>query len=156
MPAAIPSARHLRFCATRRDLAGMTLIELTITLAILALVAALAYPSYREHVLRARLGDALGALGDGRAVLEQHYFNQRSYAGGPCPSGSVGLFTLGCASTPTASAYTLVATGTGLAAGFTYTLDQSGRQRTTTLPSGWGTVPSGGWPCWITRRGQSC
>lgn len=135
---------------------GLTLIELMVVLAALAIVTALAYPGYREHVLRSQLSDAIGALGDARAQLEQYFLDQRSYSGGPCTSHSVGSFTLSCPTTPDASSYTLVATGSGLTAGFVYTLDQHGSQRTTGLPGAWGSVPTGGWRCWITRRGQTC
>lgn len=137
-------------------LRGLTLIELMVALVVVAIVSALAYPSYREHVLRSQLSDAIGALGDARAQLEQYFLDQRSYSGGPCSRRSVGSFTLNCPTTPDASSYTLVATGSGLAAGFVYTLDQHGSQRTTGLPGAWGSVPAGGWRCWITRRGETC
>jgi type IV pilus assembly protein PilE len=135
---------------------GLTLIELMVVLAVVAIVSALAYPGYREHVLRSQLGDAVGALGESRVQMEQYFLDQRSYSGGSCASHSVGSFTLNCPTTPGASSYTLVATGSGLAAGFVYTLDQHGSQRTTGLPSAWGSVPAGGWRCWITRRGETC
>ena len=41
---------------------GFTLVELLITLAVTSILAAVAYPSYRDHVLRARRGEAFNAL----------------------------------------------------------------------------------------------
>ena len=77
-----------------------------------------------------------------------------SYAGGPCTeSRTVASFTVVCASAPSASSYTLTATGSGPTAGFAYTLDQNGRERSTALPADWGTAPAG---CWILRAGRTC
>lgn len=41
---------------------GFTLIEMLITLAVIGILSALAYPSYRDHVLRARRSEAFNAL----------------------------------------------------------------------------------------------
>lgn len=149
--------RPTRLCCTAASGRGLTLIELMIALAALAIVASLVYPSFRDQALRSRLGDAVTALGDGRAQMEQYFLDHHSYSGGPCnASVSVGSFALVCPSAATASSYTLVATGSGAAAGFVYSIDHHGSQRTTGLPSRWGTLPSGGFPCWITRQGQTC
>ena len=41
---------------------GVTLIELMIAVAVLAILAAIAYPSYQRYVLEARRGDGYAAL----------------------------------------------------------------------------------------------
>lgn len=41
---------------------GFTLIEMLITLAMIGILSALAYPSYRDHVLRTRRSEAFSAL----------------------------------------------------------------------------------------------
>jgi type IV pilus assembly protein PilE len=41
---------------------GFTLIELLITLTVIGILATVAYPAYREHVLRARRSEAFHAL----------------------------------------------------------------------------------------------
>jgi type IV pilus assembly protein PilE len=41
---------------------GFTLLEMLITLAVIGILSALAYPSYRDHVLRARRSEAFGTL----------------------------------------------------------------------------------------------
>lgn len=136
---------------------GLTLVELMIVLAMLAIVSAVALPSFREQILRSQLGDALTGLGDARALMEQHFLDQRTYSGGPCTSArTAGSFSIACMTLPGPSSYTISATGAGVAAGFTYTIDHHGSQRTTALPSRWGSVPSGGYPCWITRQGNIC
>jgi type IV pilus assembly protein PilE len=135
----------------------VTLLELVVVLAALGSLAAAVYPSYRSQMQRARIGEGMNALADSRARMEQYFLNNRSYASGPCgTSETVGAFTLVCSTAPTATAYTITATGSALANGFVFTIDEKGTQRTTGVPSGWGTVPTGGYPCWIRRQGDSC
>jgi type IV pilus assembly protein PilE len=141
----------------RGPLHGFTLLELAIVMAMVSILAALAWPSYQAHGVRARAQEGMRALTDARARMEQHYLNSRTYVGGPCASAvTVDSFAVQCTSSPTAEAYTITATGSGAAAGLVYTLDHHGSQRTTGLPSSWGTVPSGGHPCWIGRQGDTC
>jgi type IV pilus assembly protein PilE len=141
----------------RRLLQGFTLIELMVAVALVAILAAAAVPNYREHVLRSQITDATQALADARAAMEQHYLNQRAYTGGPCATAAtVGTFSIACTTTPTAETYAITATGSQTTAGFTFAVDHHGTQRTLALPSRWGSVPSGGYPCWVGRKGQTC
>lgn len=136
---------------------GFTLLELGIAVVAFAILAAIAFPAYRLHIQRSRLGEGVAALANRRALMEQYFLNNRTYVGGPCTTSiTVGAFTVVCSTTPTASTYTIIATGSGSAAGAVYTVDHHGDARTTGLPSGWGTPPSGGYPCWVTRKGDLC
>lgn len=142
-------------------LRGFTLIELMITVAVIAILAAIAVPSYQDYVLRGRLVDSTNALSALRARMEQYYQDNRTYVSvdakilSPCASSSkAGTFTVTCP-TLTATTYVLTATGSASTDGFVYTLDQNGNQATTGLPSKWGTVPSGN-ACWIMRKGDAC
>lgn len=128
-----------------------------IAVAMVAVLAAVALPNYRDHVVRSQITEATQALADARAAMEQYYLNQRSYTGGPCATAAtVGTFAIACTTAPTAETYEITATGSQNSAGFTFAVDHHGTQRTYALPAGWGSVPSGGYPCWIGRKGQTC
>jgi type IV pilus assembly protein PilE len=125
---------------------GFTLVELMITVAIVGILAAIAIPSYREHVRRGAVEEGLAQLAQGRVAMEQYFLDNRQYTGAPCPAGTP-RFPITCA--VGAATYTLTATGGGNVAGFIYTLDETGLRRTTA--GDWGTGK-----CWIARKGDSC
>ena len=62
---------HLNLCA-RRSASGFTLIELVITIAIIGILAAVAFPSYQEYVTRARRGQAMAALQSAAEAFERY------------------------------------------------------------------------------------
>ncbi|WP_276208816.1 type IV pilin protein [Halomonas faecis] len=70
----IPSAR------VRRS-TGFTLIELLITVAIIGILAAIAYPSYQNYVKNARVSDGQAKLLEIAGQLERCYTNSYSYEG---------------------------------------------------------------------------
>lgn len=130
-----------------RSQRGFTLVELMITIAIVGILAAIAIPSYREHVRRGAVEEGLAQLAQGRVAMEQFFLDNRvTYAGAPCPAGSP-RFPIACSDVD-ADGYTLTATGTGTVAGFVYTINQADA-RTTVSPWGNGA-------CWISRKGDSC
>jgi len=64
----------------RRRQRGFSLIELGITMMIIAIVASLAYPSYLDQVRKAKRTVAKSALLDSAARQEQYFFDHRAYA----------------------------------------------------------------------------
>jgi len=132
---------------------GFTLIEVMIVVAIVAILASVAYPSYVDHLRRGRLQEAPGALADYRARLEQLYQDNRNYgAGGACglAAPATASFGYACVLTNGGQGYTVTATGTNaLVTGFAYTVDQANAQTTTCTGCDWGFSTQN---AWITRR----
>jgi type IV pilus assembly protein PilE len=141
---------------SRKVSRGFTLIEILVAVAIISILAAVAIPGYNEYVMRARIADATAALGNKRAQLETYYDNTtpHTFVGAPsCATDSTTskFFTFSC-STVAANSYTLQAVGSGVAAGFTFTIDQSNAKATTAAPSGWTTNAN----CWVMNKAGAC
>lgn len=153
---AYPAKTKERCAVARFDL-GFTLMEVMITVVIVGVLAAIAIPSYNSFVTRGRIPEATGPLAAKRVEMEQYFQDNRSYVGAPaCNSDTTTsrYFTFSCSGSPTASAFTLLAVGTGMMQGFTYTIDQSGSKATTSVPAGWD-LPSPN-SCWVTNKGGVC
>jgi type IV pilus assembly protein PilE len=153
--------------------AGFTLIELMITMAILAILAAVAIPSYTQYIRRGKIAEAVANLQGMKTKMEQWFQDNRSYPAGcsttnPPPAGQILIpvlehFTLSCGNLG-ATTYTITATG-GVAGGdqsmvgIAYTIDQ-GNARSTTITSGSPTALSGFTPgtvpCWVAKKPAQC
>lgn len=141
---------------------GFTLIEVMVTVAIVAILSAIAYPAYTDYVRRGQLQEAFGAFADYRIKLEQYFQDHKHYGtttGGACandpdaPAWSdfkqgAKYFVYSCV--VTATGYTLTATGTaGLAVGHAYSVDEVNTQRTTAFKQ----APVSK-ACWLVRGGE--
>jgi len=104
----------------QRSARGFTLIELMITVAIIAILATVAMPSYQSYIRKGNRADATSLLQAASLAQERHRLGNTTYAGAttalspPCPTtgtcSSERLhYTLGVSGN-TGSAYTLTAT----------------------------------------------
>jgi type IV pilus assembly protein PilE len=150
-----------------RRAAGFTLIELMIAVAIVAIVSAIAYPSYRNYVVRGQVINATNGLSAVSANMERYFQDYRQYnsvtpgvsPASPCdtlmyPTIIYGTFAITCVVGNGALAtYTLTATGSATTAGFTYTINQAGTQTSAVAspaPASWRiSCPS----TWETKEG---
>jgi type IV pilus assembly protein PilE len=146
--------------AARSAHAGFTLIELMITVAIIGIIAAVAYPSYSSYVQRSRLVEATGELSTTRVRLEQFFQDNRNYGstatacGVAVPTGEFFDFTCTWGAGATSQSFLLTATGKSSTnmSGFSFTVDHNNLQRTTAFPDASGLPVN----CWLRRQGQTC
>ena len=134
------------FPATRRN-RGFTLVELMIAVAVIGILVAIAYPSYREYLKRSNRSAAQSLMLDLANREQQYLLDNRAFLGG----GASAVTTLLPVGVPTevSSYYTMTITatagppptfevkatpisGTVMAGEAPFTLDQDG----TKLPAG--------------------
>ena len=92
---------------------GFTLIELMIVVAIVGVLAAVAYPSYQDSVRKSRRADGKTALLQAVQVTERWFTQNNTYVGAPVAAASdEGHYTL-AVTVATATAFTITATPGG-------------------------------------------
>jgi type IV pilus assembly protein PilE len=133
-----------------------------ITVAVIAILAAVALPNYIDYITRSKLVEAKTNLSDMRTRLEQYFLDNRTYPttcadylpGAP-PTGtiykpsSIKNFAIDC---PTLGATTYKVTATGI--GFVFSIDQTNLKKTDTVPAGW-SQPNPN-VCWVSRKNGDC
>lgn len=134
-----------------RKVTGFSMIELMIVLVIIAILAAIAIPSYRQYVLRSHRTDATRAMQDLASRQENYFFSNNRY---PSTMSSINASssvagTYFSVAIPSASStdYAITATAQGAQAKdiacTTFRLNRAG-QRTSTSSSGANTTAT----CW--------
>jgi type IV pilus assembly protein PilE len=73
---------------TRRSALGFTLIELMITVAVVAILAAIAYPAYLSQVMTSRRAVASACLLETAQWMERNYTTTLNYTQSPAISAS--------------------------------------------------------------------
>ncbi|GEM_PF-291468 len=154
LPAQPASRRAVRLAIApaRR---GFTLIEVMIVVAIVAILSAIALPSYSEYIKRGQIVEGITPLADMGAKMEQFYQDNRTYTDA-CKSkvaaepAETSRFKYVCDGHK--SRYTVRANGKGSMSGFEFVLTHEGARNTASVPAGW----TKGTGCWSTRRDGSC
>lgn len=160
--AILPAGR--RRLATAPRSGGFTLIELMIAVVIVAVLAAVAMPSYQNYVRRGQLSEAFTTLSDMRVKMEQYYQDNKFYGATNATTGCPTLpghaafpvvgkyFTVTCLGGAAPSqTFTLTAAGSGsLTTGYDYTLNHAGLKGTTSFHGVSSTAA-----CWLTKA-ASC
>jgi len=108
-----------------RQQRGFTLIELMIVVAVIAILAAIAVPSYLEQSRKGRRADASRAIGEFQLAMERWRAENPSYANcavAPCGSGTY-------PTAPTSDFYRVPSGGiTAAPASYSITLEPYGKQ----------------------------
>ena len=91
---------------------GVTLLELMITLVVLAILATIAFPSFQAHVVRSRRAEALEHLLSAQLKLEEYRVTNASYATTMAAIGGTSTDYYDYTLTVSGATYTLIATAT--------------------------------------------
>lgn len=133
-----------------------------IVVAIIAILASVAIPTYSTYMTRGKLSEAYAQLSTVRLRLERYYQDNRTYDDGSgcaatMPSGGdIKYFTYTCTTSNSGQNFTLTATGVSTegTGGFTFTIDDSGSKSTPTVAGNWAThTPN---DCWVRDPAGSC
>ena len=140
-----------------RKIAGFSLIELMIALVIASLLATVALPAYRDHMIRGAIPQATGGLSLFAMRMEEYYQDHHTYASSTSCGATTPVsekFSFSCVTASAGQSYVLTAVGisSDLTA-FSYTLDETGAAKTVALPTAWGDVPLN---CWIIKKNATC
>jgi len=137
---------------------GFTLLELMITVTIVAILSAIAVPQFADYTKRGKIPEAVATLSDLRVRAERFYADNRTYVGFDQTAPGTRYFGYACVTA--AATYTCTATGgTGgppandtSMAGFVYTINQSNVKTSAIAAAGWGNSAT----CWISKKGEVC
>ena len=129
-----------------------------IVVAIVAILAAIALPSYAAYVKRSRILDAVTRLSDARSRMEDYFLDERVYvdASGRCGVAAVSERDRRVHRPVRSHRDDVQRHGNRVAAkgmtDFVYAIDQSGAKTTLAVPRGWSRTAD----CWTIRQDGFC
>ena len=145
--------------SARAPAGGFTLIEAMVVTAIVAILAAIAIPSYATHVRRSHILEAVARLADARARMEEFFQDERTYvdASGGCGAApdapaAPDAFAITCSATAATFTYTAAGRASRGMSAFVYSIDESGAKATVSVPPTWQRTAD----CWTIRADGSC
>ncbi|WP_145006330.1 type IV pilin protein [Pseudomonas oryzihabitans] len=110
---------------------GFTLIEVMITVAIVGILAAIAYPSYQQYVLRSHRSEGMALLSEAAARMERYYAQNSTYA--TATPNRLGLTSTANATTVnSANGYYALSLGTPTATTYSLSVAPQNAQRNDT------------------------
>ena len=106
--------------AMLRKAQGFTLIELMIVVAVVAILASIAVPSYQEQIRKSRRAQAKADMVEYAQMAERYFTVNNTYVGfalptaqSPREAGATARYTLALNPESTASTFTIAATAVG-------------------------------------------
>ena len=149
---ALTAALLKQTAMTRVRQRGFTLVELMATVAVVAILAGIALPSYSAYITRSRIPVGLEALTSYAMRMEQAFQDNGTYGAAACSIAvpTAANFALSCAISGGGQGFTATAVGASQLNGYSYSIDHNATRRTVAHPKGLPVTD-----CW-SMKGLTC